>query len=208
MTESETQQPPEAAVKPRRSRSQRLYVQSRPLLAWTIVYSLLGAALFALVSLVPMPYTLISLFKFGIVPATAIIAVAGAIRGPIAGFLTGYLGTIVYDLIAAGQIVTMTLPAAAWGILGLIVGLFSYDFTRGRSLAKLSVISVVANLATMLILLLVGLRIEVFPTLAVIVFFMIPMLTAGIPSIFLLSPIYARIWQAFMMKVRPSQLVT
>ncbi len=208
MTESETQQPPEAAVKPKRSRSQRLYIQSGPLLAWTIAYSLLGAALYVLVSLIPMPYTLISLFKFGIVPATAIIGVAGVIRGPVAGFLTGYLGTIIYDLISAGGIVTMTLPAAAWGILGLIVGLFSYDFTRGRSLAKLAVVSVVANLATMLILLLVGLRIEVFPTLAIIVFFMIPMLTAGIPSIFLLSPIYARIWQAFMMKVRPSQLVT
>jgi energy-coupling factor transport system substrate-specific component len=208
MTESGTQQSAEATLTRKRTRSQRLYIQNRQLLAWTLAYSLLGAVLYVLMSLIPMPYTMISLFKFGIVPATAIIAVAGAIRGPIAGFLTGYLGTIVYDLIAAGQIITLTLPAAAWGILGLIVGLFSYDFTRGRSLAKLGVISVVANLATTLVLLLVGLRIEVFPTLAIIVFFMIPMLTAGIPSIFLLSPIYARIWQAFMMKVRPSQLVT
>lgn len=207
MTENETQGATEAALTPKTSRSRRLYVQSGPLLAWTIVYSVLGAIMFAFVSLVPMPYVMISLFKLGIMPAIAIIAVAGAIRGPIAGFLTGYIGTVIHDMISAGVIVTMTLPAAAWGILGFIVGLASYDFTRGRSLVKLAVASVVAYVLTLLVLLLIGLRIEIYPTLAIMAFFMIPMISAGIPSVFLLSPIYARIWHAFMMKAKPSQLV-
>ena len=208
MTESETQEAKEVVATSKPSRSSRLYVQSGPLLAWTIIYSILGAVIFALASLIPMPFVMAWLFRFGIVPATAVIAVAGAIRGPVAGFLTGYLGTLIYDMISAGVVVTMTVPAAAWGILGLIVGLTRYDFTKGRSLAKLSVMSVVAYVVALVILLLIGLRVEIYPTLAAMVFFLIPMLTAGIPSVFLLSPIYARAWYVFTAKARPSQLVS
>jgi energy-coupling factor transport system substrate-specific component len=190
------------------SRRTRLYVQNGKLLAYTLGYSGLGAVLFALVSLVPMPYVMISLFKLGLVPAIAIISVAGAIRGPIAGFLTGYLGTIIHDLLADGVIAGMTLPAAAWGMVGLVVGLASYDFTRGKSLAKLSIASLAGYGVTLLLLLVIALRIAVYPTLAAIAFVMIPLVTTGIPSVFLLSPIYARVWHMLVRKLSPSSVVT
>ncbi len=119
--------------------SEKLQIQHWTMALITIVFGLVGAAIFAMVNVIPMPYTMVSLFKFSLSPALAIIAVIGAIRGPLAGFLTGYLGVITYDLLFFNTVVTLTLPALSYGVLGLIVGIASYDFSNGRSLGKLSI---------------------------------------------------------------------
>ncbi|HDD67696.1 MAG TPA: hypothetical protein ENG31_03650, partial [Candidatus Thorarchaeota archaeon] len=53
----------------------------------TVVYGLLGALIVMALLWLPQPYKMISIIKLGLVPALAVIAVVGAIRGPIAGFV-------------------------------------------------------------------------------------------------------------------------
>lgn len=191
MTEETLSQTEEVSKK---SILETLRIQSYDMRIWTFLYSFLGAGLFVVVSIIPMPFIMMGLLKFGFAPAWAIIAVVGAIRGPLAGFITGYLGQLVYDFVVNGIIVTMTLPAMAWGILGVVVGLTSYDFTNGRSLAKLSILALVGIVITTLLVVVIGLLIETYSILVALGFVLLPMLTVGIPTVVLLTPIYARLW--------------
>ncbi|MDH4214396.1 MAG: ECF transporter S component [Candidatus Thorarchaeota archaeon] len=174
----------------------KLRVQTPIMTLLTLLFGLIGAGIFALIYSIPMPYTMISLFKFGLSPALAIIALIGAIRGPLAGLLTGYLGIILHDLVFYGVIVSLTLQALAYGILGLIVGLSSYDFSKGRSLGKMSVLSTIGLVFTALILVMIGLVIENQSVLVELGFVLLPLLTVGLPSVILLTPILARLWLA------------
>ena len=139
---------------------------------------------------------MISILKFGFIPALAIIGLVGAIRGPIAGLLTGYFGVIFSDLVLQGVVVTLTLPALAYGIMGLIVGLASYDLANGRSLVKLSLLSTVGFVFTALLVVVIGLFVEGYAALVGIAFVLLPNLTSGIPTVLLLTPVFARIWHA------------
>ena len=174
--------------------SETLRIQHWTIALITIVFGLVGAGVFVAVNAIPMPYTMVSLFRFGLSPALAIIALIGAIRGPLAGFLTGYLGVITYDLFFFNTVVTLTLPALSYGVLGLIVGIASYDFSKGRSLGKLSILSVVGLGFTALLLVVFGLFVEQTAVLAGIGFVMLPLLTTGLPSVILITPILARLW--------------
>lgn len=168
----------------------------------TIIFGLAGAGVFAIVNAIDMPYTMISLFKFGLVPSLAIIALVGAVRGPVAGFLTGYLGVVTHDLLFFNAIVTLTLPALAYGVLGLVAGLASYDFSSGRSLGKLSILSLVGLVFTGLLLVVIGLFVEQTSVLAGLGFVMLPLLTTGIPSVVLITPILARLWSVVEQNVQ------
>ena len=175
--------------------SERLRIQHWTIALITIVFGLVGAGVFAIVNAIPMPYTMVSLFRFGLSPALAIIALVGGIRGPLAGFLTGYLGVVTYDLLFFNTVVTLTLPALSYGVLGLIVGIASYDFSKGRSLGKLSILSAIGLVFTALLLVVFGLYVEQTAVLAEIGFVMLPLLTTGLPSVILITPILARFWQ-------------
>jgi hypothetical protein len=175
--------------------SEKLRIQNLTMAFITIIFGLVGASFFTIIYAIPMPYTMVSLFKFGLSPALAIIALIGGIRGPLAGFLTGYLGIITYDLLFFNTVVTFTLPAFSYGILGLIVGIVSYDFSKGRSLGKLSLLSAVGLVFTALLLVVFGISIEQTAVLAGIGFVMLPLLTTGLPSVILITPILARLWE-------------
>ncbi len=185
---------------------EKFQVQSPEMILWTILYSLLGVGLYILIELIPMPYTMVSLFAFGLAPALAIIAIVGAIRGPIAGLLTGYLGTLLYDLLFYSTVVGMTLPYLAYGVLGFVVGLASYDMTNGRSLMKMSVLSAVGFVFTVLLVVVIGLTLGGVSTLVEIGFVMLPLLTIGLPSVFFLTPLFARLWYTVMLKFMPEAL--
>ncbi|MHA2072697.1 MAG: hypothetical protein ACW985_13045 [Candidatus Thorarchaeota archaeon] len=171
----------------KKSLLERFYIQDGNNFAWTLFYALVGIGIFVLLSMVPMPFTMVSLFKFGVAPALAVIGVVAAIRGPLAGFLTGYLGVVFYDLAIRGAVVTMTLPAVGYGLLGFIVGLATYDLTSGRSLIKLSILSTVGFVFTVLIVVAVGLTVESIATLVALGFVMLPLITVGLPSVMLLT---------------------
>jgi hypothetical protein len=173
------------------------------MLLWVVAYSIIGAAIYLIVVRIPMPFTMISLFKLGLAPALAVIAVMGAVRGPIAGLLTGYIGEVMHALILSGSLVTATLPALAYGSMGFVVGLTRYEFARGRSLAKLSLLSVAGFMMTALLVLVIDLFVESFGTLAAIGFAFLPLVTVGLPTVALLTPLFARVLYFFTVKIRP-----
>lgn len=172
----------------------RMHVQTAKDLLLTLLHSILWALLFVLLSLVPMPYTMVSLVKLGLAPALAVIALAGAVRGPLAGFLSGYIGTVVYDLLQSGSVLYWTLPAVACGVIGFVVGLFAYDFNRGRSLAKISVVALVGFVFSVLLTAIIDLTVAKLAVLLVVGLLLLPSLGTGIPSVILITPILARSW--------------
>jgi hypothetical protein len=182
---------------------EKFQMHSSEAIVLTLIYTLIGIVHFVLISQIPTPYLMVSLFTFGFVPALAIIPVVGAIRGPIAGFLTGYLGVIIFDFLIFGTIVTMTLPALGYGILGFIVGLASYDLSNGRSLVKLSILSAVGFVFTILIVLAAGLVVESYATIIALGFVMLPMMTTGLLTVILLTPMYGRVYDLLLNTVVP-----
>ncbi len=162
--------------------------------AETILFAVVVAVIYALISIIPMPFVMEGLFTLGLVPALALIAFAGAIRGPIAGLLAGYLGEVIYGLLVYNVVVTFTLPALAYGVLGLVVGMASYELSSGRSLVKMSLLSAFGLIMTALLLVIIGIVIEGYATLVAIGFVLLPVLTAGLPTVVFLTPVLARIW--------------
>ncbi|MHA2068306.1 MAG: hypothetical protein ACXABY_28420 [Candidatus Thorarchaeota archaeon] len=192
MTEEETTESIETA-KP--SLREKIQVQSSDTALRMLAVSVLGAFIFLLLEMIPWPYLAVGLFPLGFIPALAVVATMGAMKGPLAGFLTGYLGTLLSDLVINGAIVVFTLYGVAIGVLGLITGIASYDLIRGRSLAKLSLMSMIGLVFTILLTVVFGLLVERIATLAAIGFQLLPLLTMGIPTVILLTPLFARIWQ-------------
>ena len=186
---------------------EKFHIQSTEMLVWTLLYSLLGVTIYVAISGVTMPYIIVDMFTFGLAPALAIIALAGAIRGPLAGFLTGYLGTLLSGILYYEVVATMTLPSAAFGILGFIVGLATYDLANGRSLIKLSILSAIGFIFTVLLLVVIGLVVEEYATLVAMGFVLLPELTLGLPSVLLLTPVLGRLWHAFMLRFKPEVIV-
>ncbi len=167
----------------------------------TIVAGLIGAVVFALIYVIPMPFIMVSLLKFSLIPALAIIALAGAIRGPLAGFVAGYLGLVLHDLVFFNTVVSFTLPAVGFGVLGLIVGFSSYDLTNGRSLAKLSILAAVGLVFMALLLTVISLYVDQHSILVALGFTLLPLLTSGLPSVIFITPILARIWSFLSTKI-------
>ncbi|MFW9966936.1 MAG: hypothetical protein ACFFEA_07265 [Candidatus Thorarchaeota archaeon] len=192
MTEEETT---ESKGPARHSMREKLQVQSSEVARRTLAAAVLAAILFFLLEMIPWPYLAVGLFPLGFIPALAVVATLGAMKGPLAGFLTGYLGTLLSNLVLNRAIVAFTLYGAAIGVLGLIAGIASYDLARGRSLAKLSVMSLIGLIFTALLTVVFGLLVERIASLAAIGFQLLPLLTKGIPTVILLTPLFARIGQ-------------
>jgi uncharacterized membrane protein len=144
---------------------------------------------------------MVSLLKLSLIPSLTIIAVVGAIRGPLAGFVTGYFGLVLHDFIFFNTVLTYTLPAVAYGILGFVVGIASYDFERGRSLGKLSIMSAIGLIFAALILAIINLYVDQHSILVALGFTLLPHLTAGLPAVIFVTPILARIWSIFATKI-------
>ena len=192
MSETDSIPPQET---PSRSLLEKLQIQSSNAILLTLIASLLGSIIYLGIEMIPMPYLAVSLFTFGLVPSLSVIAAVGAIRGPFAGLLTGYIGGLLVDIILNGEIVALTLYGLALGVMGFIVGFAKYDFTKGRSLAKLSVLSAVGLIFAILLTVLIGLFVVQVATLVAIGFQLLPLLTLGLPTVIVLTPLFARFWQ-------------
>jgi energy-coupling factor transport system substrate-specific component len=183
------------------SMKKRLHIHDTDAIVWTLLAALVGAGIYLLTKVIPLPYLAIGLFPLGLAPALAVVAAMGAIRGPIAGFLTGYIGELIVNIFSTGGIVTFTLYGIAFGALGLVSGIPSYDFTSGRSLAKMSVVSVVGLIFTALLTAVIGLFVERVATLVAIGFQLLPLLTIGLPTVILLTPLFVKLWDIVSVKI-------
>jgi hypothetical protein len=183
--------------------AEKLHIQSSEAIVWTITYAFMGVVAFIIVSALPKPFLAVDLLKFGVLPPVAIIAVVGAIRGSLAGFLTGYFGTLVVDLAMYDIVVIGTLPAISYGVLGLVVGLATYDFTNGRSLGKLAALSTVGFIFTALLVTVITITVEMASSLAMVGFVLLPMITMGFPTTIFLTPVLAWFYHSFMSNIIP-----
>ncbi|MHA2004941.1 MAG: hypothetical protein ACW975_11080, partial [Candidatus Thorarchaeota archaeon] len=183
---------------------EKFQMENPKMILWTLIYAIIGTILYVGVALIPMPYLAEELMLFGLLPALVIIALVGAIRGPIAGFLVGYLGEVLYGLIAYNVVVSLTIPAMAYGVLGFVVGLKTYDFTNGSSLLRLSILSMVGYVFTILLVVVNGIVIEVYSLDAGLLYIMLPMITMGIPTLLFMTPVAARIWHEVKNKFAPT----
>jgi len=184
--------------------AEKFQTQSLKALLITLLYSIIAIVIFILMSLIPRPYIMIGLFKFGFMLPLALIPTLAAIRGPLAGFITGYIGTLLFDLMIYRVILFMTIPYLPYGLLGLLIGLANYKISNGKSLAKLAIISTIVFLLSILLLTIIGLTIQEIPILVLLGFVVIPLLGMGIPSIFLLTPLYTRLWHIIAYNTYPS----
>ncbi|MHA2353226.1 MAG: hypothetical protein ACXABX_08915 [Candidatus Thorarchaeota archaeon] len=197
---SETE-PIESETTSKKSVREKLHLQNANASMWTTLAVLVGAAIYMVTEVAPMPYLALGLFTLGFAPALAVIATIGAIRGPIAGFLAGYIGELTTSTFLTEGIVTFSLYGVAIGMIGLITGLSSYDFASGRSLAKLSILSVIGLIFTALITTVIGLFVEQVASLVAIGFQLLPLMTIGLPTVILLTPLFARFWDIVSVKI-------
>jgi len=183
---------------------EKLQIQSSKALLITLLYSSIAIVIFLLMSLIPQPFIMNGLFKFGLILPLALIPTIAAIRGPLAGFITGYIGTFLFDLVVYRVILLVTIPYLPYGLLGLLIGLANYQINNGKSLAKLAIISTLVFLLSVLLLTIIGLTIQRISLLVLLGFVVLPLLGMGIPSIFLLTPLYSRLWHILAYNAYPS----
>lgn len=183
---------------------EKLQIQSSKALLITLLYSGIAIVIFLLMSLIPQPFIMNGLFKFGLILPLALIPTIAAIRGPLAGFITGYIGTFLFDLVVYRVILLVTIPYLPYGLLGFLIGLANYEINNGKSLAKLAIISTLVFLLSVLLLTIIGLTMQGISILVFLGFVVLPLLSMGIPSIFLLTPLYSRLWHILAYNVYPS----
>ena len=183
---------------------EKLQIQSSKALLITLLYSSIAIVIFLLMSLIPQPFIMNGLFKFGLILPLALIPTIAAIRGPLAGFITGYIGTFLFDLVVYRVILLVSIPYLPYGLLGLLIGLANYQINNGKSLAKLAIISTLVFLLSVLLLTIIGLTMQGISILVFLGFVVLPLLSMGIPSIFLLTPLYSRLWHILAYNAYPS----
>ena len=181
----------------------KFQIQSLKASLITLLYAVIAIVIFLLMSLIPQPFVVVGLFKFGLILPLAIIPTIAAIRGPLAGFITGYFGTFLFDLLIFRVILFMTVPYLPYGLLGFLIGLANYKINKGRSLAKLSIISTLAFLLSVILLTIIGLTIQEISVLVLLGYVVLPLLGMGIPSVLLLTPLYSRLWHIIVFNAYP-----
>ncbi|MFX1367454.1 MAG: hypothetical protein ACFFAY_02520 [Promethearchaeota archaeon] len=187
------EEPIESVEISKESLAEKLQFQSSETALKTLAISIIGAFFYLILESIPWPYAAIGLFPLGFIPSLALVASVGAMRGSLAGFLTGYLGTLLFDLVQNGALIAFTLYGVAIGALGFIVGIASYDLPTGRSLGKLSIMSLIGLVFTTLLTVVFGLFVEGLASLVAIASQLIPLLTKGIPTVVLLTPLIVRL---------------
>ncbi len=201
----------EEKIKKRKKKSgkfllEKFQINSTKSFLITILYSIVAIGLYLLLSLIPQLYTVVGLFRFGLILPLGLIPTIAAIRGPLAGFITGYIGTLLADLVIYRVVLVFTIPYIPFGLLGLIVGLANYQLKNGKSLAKLAIFSTLTFLLSILLITAISITLQNISLLVVVGFVTLPLLTMGLPSIFLMTPLYCRLWYIITYNAYPSLL--
>jgi uncharacterized membrane protein len=147
--------------------------------------------------LLRLPGITAGLLTFEIVPYFIVLVVFAAFGGPLAGFLTGFCGTLLFDAIVGGTIVWAGTAALGFGLFGFIAGwpMVRKDPTNGRNLVKLAVASLLGWLLNAAILLLGALVVGQMSILLALLWILLPYLTTGLTTVIVFPPIVVRLCQ-------------
>jgi len=176
---------------------ERFGLISRRTVTSVIVCTLLGIGTYFLSRFLHLPGITVDLFTFEIVPSFIVLIVFAAFGGPLAGFLTGLCGTLLFDGLVGGTVVWAGTAALGFGLLGLFAGwpMVRKDPANGHNLIKLAVASVLGWLLNGVILILGALVVGQMSILLALLWLVLPYLTTGLTTIIIFPPLIVRLCQ-------------
>jgi energy-coupling factor transport system substrate-specific component len=166
----------------------------------TIVYSAIGAALYAVFNWISFAFVLPGTQEVNIRPHYGLLTFFGFAFGPIVGFLTGFVGNVVGDQLTGWGAFTSWHWSLANGMAGLLSGVLAVwmagrmSSTAGRALMS----AVVAIIATVVGFLLVFLGLILQPELGfntILTTEYIPTIVANSIAAAVVTPILVLAWE-------------
>jgi energy-coupling factor transport system substrate-specific component len=166
----------------------------------TIVYSAIGAALYAVFNWISFAFVLPGTQEVNIRPHYGLLTFFGFAFGPIVGFLTGFVGNVVGDQLTGWGAFTSWHWSLANGMAGLLSGVLAAwlagrtTSTAGRAIMA----AVVAIIATVLGFLLVFLGLILQPELGfntILTTEYIPTIVANSIAAAVVTPILVLAWE-------------
>jgi len=142
-----------------------------------------------------LPHQMFVLIYIAIFPAIAIPMVMGAKYGPIIGFLTGFTGKLLVDLIVYGGI--WILWPLGIGLMGFIPGLILHKYYKGKyaegiNLFKFSLVTILAAFIGAFIPAMLSVFIDQLGIVFPLIFYFLPLFCVATFNGFIFSPIFAR----------------
>ncbi|MHA1972756.1 MAG: ECF transporter S component [Candidatus Hodarchaeales archaeon] len=131
--------------------------------------------------------------KGGIDLPLVIVMVVAAICGPLAGFLVGFIGSLLSDVVLYQQIIAMAIVNLAFGFLGLIIGIPRYTkdegFLNGKNVGKLILFGFLGFLAMFVVYLiaLIGVANQSFE--GTLLFNVLPYFTIWLITLLVIGPV-------------------
>jgi len=176
---------------------ERFGLVSRTTTSCTVICALLGIGTFFVSRFLRVPGITAGLFTFEIVPSFIVLVVFAAFGGPLAGFLTGFCGTLLFDALVGGTLVWAGTAALGFGVFGFIAGwpMVRKDPANGRNLVKLAVTSLLGWLLNAPILLFGALVVGQMSISLALLWMLLPYLTTGLTTIIVFPPIVVRLCQ-------------
>jgi uncharacterized membrane protein len=188
-------------------------VSSKELLYWTVGGSIIGVVVYFILGLIRFP----SVTYFGLDLGLAVFPITGGVDlpliwtaivavfcGPLAGFLTGYFGSLLIDFLIFEQIIAITSINLSIGLAGLIIGIPNYlrdeGFSDGRRLAKLVAYSFLGFIVMFLGLLIGYLVIAGQSFEGSLLYNILPYFTIWLLSLVVIGPVIIRIL-AFLLDI-------
>jgi energy-coupling factor transport system substrate-specific component len=166
----------------------------------TIVYSAIGAALYAVFNLISFGFILPGTQEVSIRPHYGLLTFFGFAFGPVVGFLTGFVGNIVGDFLSGYGAFTSWHWSLANGVAGLFAGVFGAALaSRTTSTGSRALWAAVAGvLATVLGFMLIFLGLIVTPEMdfnTILTTEYIPVVLANSIAAAVVTPILVLAWE-------------
>ena len=166
----------------------------------TIVYSAIGAALYAVFNWISFGFILPGTQEVNVRPHYGLLTFFGFAFGPIVGFLTGFVGNVIGDQLTGWGAFTSWHWSLANGVAGMLAGVLAVwlagrtDSLAGRALMS----AVVAVIATVIGFLLVFLGLILQPELGfntILTTEYIPTIVANSIAAAVVTPILVLAWE-------------
>ena len=154
-----------------------------------------GIIFYVLLDFLTLPYYLINgLIRIQVDLALIVVPVVAVFCGPIAGFLAGFIGSLLSDALYNHQIVAFGLVNLSAGLVGFFVGIPTYDVKQGlfghwKTLAKFLLFTVIGVIVASIFLLLVLVTVANQSIVMTLLYNFLPFLTVSAISLLFIAPI-------------------